>query len=57
MKTNAPKSATWLIGTILGVLGIAGNFKVIAALAGTTGDYMLIAGFAILALGSVLKGM
>ena len=56
MKTNAPKAATWLIGTIVGVLGIAGHFGVITGLAASS-SWFIMAGFVILALASVMKGL
>ncbi len=34
MQTSAPKQVTWLIGTIIGVLGILGNFITIPVITG-----------------------
>jgi len=52
MRLSAPKNVTFWIAVILVVLGIiAWIFPVVAVL----GNILLLAGFALLALGNVLK--
>lgn len=56
MKANAPKHITWLLGLILGILGIIGHFVTIPMV--TEYQYWLVvAGFVILALGTSVKGL
>lgn len=58
LKLNAPKTITWIIAVVLGVLGILGALGIvtIAPLAGYT-VWLVAAGFVLLALGTVLKGL
>ena len=55
MKMSAPKYTTWLVAVILGVAGLLINFDVI----NFNVDAILLvgAGFAILAIASVTKGL
>ena len=56
MKTDAPKQATWIIAVILGILGILGHYGYLPAAAAY--DFLLlIAGWALLAAGSMLEGL
>jgi len=56
MQTNAPKSIVWLIAVILGALGIVGAFVAIPVVSAYT-FWLVTAGFVLLALATVLKGM
>jgi membrane-associated PAP2 superfamily phosphatase len=54
MKPSAPSRVVWIIGLILGIIGIIGHF--------VTGDFFttynywfLVAGFVLLALGTTFK--
>lgn len=58
MKLNAPKTITWVIAVILGALGILGTLGIItiAPLAGYS-DWLVAAGFVILAVATAVKGL
>lgn len=56
MTTNAPKFIVWLIAVILGVLGIVGHFVAIPIVSAYS-LWLIIVGFVILALSTVLKGL
>lgn len=56
MQTNAPKFVTWVVGVVIGCLGILGTLVAIPFIS-TYPFWILAVGFAILALGSVIKGM
>lgn len=54
MKLTPPKNITWVIALVVGVLGIIGH------LAGFFGDFafwLVVIGFAILVLSTLLKGL
>lgn len=55
-KPSAPKKITWMIGLILGLLGIIGHYAQIEFL--TEHNYvLLLAGFIVLAVGTTFKGV
>jgi hypothetical protein len=54
MKPSAPTTIVWILGLILGILGIIGHF--IPSLS-MVGFWLLLIGFALLALGTSLKGI
>ena len=54
MNLSAPTMIVWVIAVILGVLGILG---VLAIAAIPYASYLLIAGFVLLVLATLLKGM
>jgi hypothetical protein len=56
MKLSKPKVITWWIAVILGVLGILATLLPIPVLAAYA-FWMVAAGFALLALGTALKGL
>ncbi len=56
MKLSAPLQITWLVAVILGVVGIAARVLPIAALA-PNAIWLVGAGFALLALGTLFKGL
>ena len=56
MKTNAPKSIVWLIAVTLGVLGIVSTYISIPQVSGNA-FWLVTAGFVILALSTVLRGL
>lgn len=59
MKTNAPRFGTWLLATLAGLLGILTHFGVVAALAPLAPFkiWLLIGGFGLLSLASILRGL
>jgi hypothetical protein len=56
MKLSAPKTVVWVVAVIVGVLGILGNFTAIAFVSANA-FWMVTIGFALLALGTAVKGM
>jgi len=56
MQTNAPKFVVWLVAVILGVLGIVGTVVAIPVVTAYA-FWLVTAGFIILALATLLKGM
>jgi len=54
MKPSAPSKYVWIIGLILGILGIIGHFIAVDFL--TVYNYpLLLAGFILLAAGTIFK--
>ncbi len=56
MKLSAPKQAVWLVAVIVGVLGILGNFVAINFVSANA-FWLVTVGFALLALGTAMKGV
>lgn len=56
MKLNAPKNITWWIAVVVGVLGILGNFITLPVVSGLA-FWFVVVGFALLALGTFMKGL
>ncbi|MDZ7359348.1 MAG: hypothetical protein ONB46_01300 [candidate division KSB1 bacterium] len=58
MKLNAPNQTLWLVAVVLGVIGILGKLSIIpAAIIAGNAFWLVTAGFAILALTSLFKGV
>ena len=55
MKLSAPKNVTFIIALVLFVLGLLGQFSVLAFLT-PFAIWLLIAAFVVLALGNLLEG-
>ncbi len=55
MKLNAPKQVVWLVAVIVGGLGILGNFVAISFVSAYA-FWLVAVGFALLALGTAMKG-
>jgi len=56
MKLNAPKTITWWIAVVLGVLGILGNFVAIPV-ASEYAFWLVAIAFVLLALATALTGL
>jgi heme A synthase len=56
MKLSKPKVITWWIAVILGVLGILATLGTIPVLSGYA-FWLVVAGFVLLALGTLLRGL
>lgn len=56
MRLNAPKQITFWISVVLALLGLLGNAGVIGALAGFS-FWLVLVGFVLLALGTMLEGL
>lgn len=58
MKTQAPKSITWIVSVILAALGILLYLRIITIPVLAPYDFWLVAvAFVLLALGNILKGL
>jgi len=57
MKLSAPKQITWIIAVILGVLGVIGGLVETLPILGEYGGWLVFAGFALLALATMLDGL
>lgn len=56
MKLTPPKAVTFWISVVLALLGLLGGIGVISALAGYA-FWLVFAGFVLLALGLMVKGL
>ena len=56
MKLSEPKNVTFWVAVVLGVLGFLGNFVAIPFVSGYA-FWFVFFGFALLALGNLLKGL
>jgi hypothetical protein len=56
MSFSAPKQMTWWIAVIVGVVGILSTFISIPVLSGFS-FWLVVIGFAILAIATVVKGL
>ena len=54
MKLTPPKNITWVIALVVGVLGIIGH---LAGFFGAFAFWLVVIGFAILVLSTLLKGL
>lgn len=58
MRLNAPKRVVFYIAVVLVVLGLLGALNIVPLLAtGITEFWLALAGFVILAMGTMMKGM
>jgi hypothetical protein len=56
MKLTPPKNITFWVAIVLGLLGFIGNFTAIRFVSGYAFWFVFV-GFALLALGNLLKGL
>jgi len=54
MRLNPPKTITWIIAVIVGILGIIGS---LAGFFGGFAFWLVVIGFVLLALATLLKGL
>jgi len=57
MTLNQPKNITWIVAVALGGLGIAANYLPILAGFLPYAFWLVVAGFAILAIATLVKGL
>lgn len=57
MKTNAPRFITWLIAFLLGLGGILGHYDIVSGFLAANAFMLLMVGFVILALSTLVKGL
>jgi hypothetical protein len=56
MTPSSPKQITWILGLLLGILGIIGHYAHVQIL--TEHNYiLLLAGFLVLAAGTTFRGL
>lgn len=55
MKLNAPKQIVWVIALILGIVGILANLTTIPVITAAIGFWLLVAGWALLLIATVLR--
>ncbi len=56
MSPSAPQKITWILGLVLGILGIIGHYTHVDIL--TEHNYiLLLVGFVVLAAGTTFKGL
>ena len=56
LKLSAPSQIVWIIALILGIVGILGFMGVVAALA-TYAFWLVVAGWAVLLVATIMRGM
>jgi hypothetical protein len=56
MKPTAPTTLVWILGLIIGILGIIGHFVSIHGLSDIS-FWLLLGGYVLLALGTTFKGL
>ncbi len=56
LKLSAPKEVVWIIALILGVVGILGAMGIVAAF-GAYAFWLVVAGWALLLIATIMRGM
>lgn len=56
MKLSPPKNVTWWVAVVLGVLGVLGT-QISIPVVSANNFWFVVAGFVLLALGTLLKGL
>ena len=57
MKLKSPNAIVFWLSVILAVLGLIGQFGVVAGLGGAVAFWLVLVAFVLLVLGVVLKGL
>ncbi|MHB0988305.1 MAG: hypothetical protein ACYC3P_06530 [Bellilinea sp.] len=57
MKLSAPKNITWWIAVILGALGLLGYTDVLSFITAANAFWLVLAGFVLLVLATLLKDL
>jgi len=57
MKLSAPKQITWIVALILGVVGILASLVAIPVITPAIGYWLLVAGWALLLIATITKGL
>ena len=57
MNVSAPKQITWIIALILGVVGILANLASIPPITPALGFWLVVAGWVLLLVATVTKGL
>ena len=56
-RLNAPKQVTWVIALILGVVGILANLASIPVITPVIGFWLVVAGWALLLIATITRGL
>lgn len=57
MRLNAPKQITWIIALILGVVGILASQGTFPFITTTLGFWLVVAGWALLLIAAITRGL
>jgi uncharacterized membrane protein HdeD (DUF308 family) len=57
MRLSAPKQITWIVALILGVVGILANLASIPVITPVIGFWLVVAGWALLLLATLMRGL
>lgn len=57
MTLSSPKMITWVIALVLGVIGILANLVALPIVSAGFGFWLLVIGFLLLVVASVVKGL
>jgi len=57
MKYSAPKQITWIIGLILGIVGILANLMALPVITPVIGFWLLVVGWALMLIATITKGL
>ena len=56
MKLNAPTQVVWIIALILGIVGLLANLTTIPVITPVLGFWLVVVGWALLLIATVLRG-
>jgi hypothetical protein len=56
MKLNAPTQVVWIIALILGIVGVLATLTTIPVITPALGFWLVVAGWALLLIATVLRG-
>jgi len=56
MRLNAPKQVVWIIALILGIVGVLATLTTLPVVTPVLGFWLLVAGWALLLIATVLRG-
>ena len=57
MKYSAPIQITWIIGLILGIVGILANLMALPVITPVIGFWLLVVGWALMLIATITKGL
>ena len=57
MKFSAPKQITWIIGLVLGIVGILANLVALPVITPVIGFWLLAVGWALMIIATITKGL
>ena len=57
MRLSAPKQITWIVALILGIVGILANLAAIPVITPELGFWLVVAGWALLLIATLMRGL